>query len=332
MAEERVLDRNLALEAVRVSEAAAIACSKWMGRGDETAADQAAVDAMRSALNGLDIEGTVVIGEGERDEAPMLFIGEKVGTGKGPKVDIALDPLEGTTICATGGQNALAVLAMAEDGGFLHAPDTYMDKIAVGGGLPDGVVDLDAKPADNLASLARAKGCEVSSLVVMILDRPRHEALISAVREAGARIRLIKDGDVAGVIATTRPETGIDMYVGIGGAPEGVLAAAALQCIGGQMEARLVFRKEDERARARAMGLDDLDRKFSLDELAHGDIMFAATGVTGGWMLKGVERVAIGVTTQSLVMRSKTGTIRVIEALHNLERKPFQENDPRRFA
>ena len=326
MAEARNLDRNLALEAVRVTEAAAIACWDWMGRGDEHAADQAAVDAMRTALNGLDIEGTVVIGEGERDEAPMLFIGERVGTGRGPKVDIALDPLEGTTICATGGSNALTVLAMAEDGGFLHAPDVYMDKIAVGGGLPDGVVDLDETPGANLANLARAKGRDVSDLVVMILNRPRHAELIAKSREAGARIRLIQDGDVAGVIATTRPETGIDMYAGIGGAPEGVLAAAALQCIGGQMMGRLVFNNDEQRERARQMGDADIDRKLLLDDLAHGDIMFAATGVTGGWMLAGVQRLPEAVTTQSMIMRSKTGTIRVIEATHNLRRKAIPGN------
>ncbi len=329
MAKVRGLDRNLALEAVRVTEAAAIACSKWMGRGDEHAADQAAVDAMRQALNALDIDGTVVIGEGERDEAPMLFIGEKVGTGRGPKVDLALDPLEGTTICATGGPNALAVLAMAEDGGFLHAPDIYMDKIAVGGGLPDGVVDLDEEPGRNLVNLASARGCEVSDLVVMILDRPRHEELIAKVREAGARIRLIQDGDVAGVIATTRPETNIDIYIGIGGSTEGVLAAAALQCVGGQMMGRLVFSKDAERARSRRMGLAEPDRKFTLDGLAHGDIMFAATGVTGGWMLKGVHRTPGGITTQSLVLRSKTGTVRVIDAAHSMERKPMLKGEAR---
>ena len=326
MTEARSLDRNLALEAVRVSEAAAIACWDWMGRGDEHAADQAAVDAMRTALNGLDIDGTVVIGEGERDEAPMLYIGERVGTGRGPKVDIALDPLEGTTICATGGNNALAVLAMAEDGGFLHAPDVYMDKIAVGGGLPDGVVDLDESPGANLANLARAKGRDVSDLVVMILNRPRHAELITKSREAGARIRLIQDGDVAGVIATTRPETGIDMYVGIGGAPEGVLAAAALQCVGGQMMGRLVFNNDEQRARARQMGDADIERKLMLGDLAHGDIMFAATGVTGGWMLDGVQHLANAVTTQSMIMRSKTGTIRVIEATHNLRSKSIPES------
>ncbi len=321
MAQDGALDRNLSLEAVRVTEAAAIASIDWMGRGDEHAADQAAVDAMRRALNGLDIDGTVVIGEGERDEAPMLFIGEKVGTGKGPKVDIALDPLEGTTITATGGSNALAVLALAEDGGFLHAPDTYMEKIAVGAGIPEGVIDLDDTPGVNLANLARAKGCEVSDLVALILNRERHEELIAKTREAGARIRLIQDGDVAGVIATSRPETGIDIYMGTGGAPEGVLAAAALQCIGGQMMGRLVFRNDDERARASRMGVTDFNAKYRLDDLAHGDIAFAATGVTEGWMLKGVEKRPHGFTSQSMVMRSKTGTVRVITAEHDVRRK-----------
>ena len=317
------LDRDLALEAVRVSEAAAIAAAMLMGRGDEKAADQVAVDAMRRGLNGLEIEGTVVIGEGERDEAPMLYIGEKVGLGTGPKVDIALDPLEGTTICATGGANSLAVLALAEHGGFLHAPDTYMDKIAVGGGLPDGVVDLDLSPRENLERLAEARGIPVGDLVVLILNRPRHEDLIAAVRKAGARIRLIQDGDVAGVIATTRPETGIDLYMGIGGAPEGVLAAAALQCIGGQFQGRLNFRNDDEKARARRMGIEDLGRKYAMGELAHGDIFFAATGVTDGWMLRGVHRRGSRVTTESIVMRSRTGTVRVVSAEHNLDRKTF---------
>ena len=322
MAKDGALDRNLSLEAVRVTEAAAIAAVAWMGRGDEHNADQAAVDAMRTALNGLDIDGTVVIGEGERDEAPMLFIGEKVGTGKGPRVDIALDPLEGTTITATGGSNALAVLALAEDGGFLHAPDTYMEKIAVGAGLPDDVVDLDETPGRNLASRAKAKGCEVSDLVALILNRPRHEEIIAKTREAGARIRLIQDGDVAGVIATSRRETGIDIYMGTGGAPEGVLAAAALQCIGGQMMGRLVFRNDDERARASRMGITDFSAKYKLGDLAHGDIAFAATGVTSGWMLKGIEMRPGVITSQSMVMRSKTGTVRVISAEHDLRRKP----------
>jgi fructose-1,6-bisphosphatase II / sedoheptulose-1,7-bisphosphatase len=318
------MDRNLALEAVRVSEAAALSASRLMGRGDEKAADQAAVDAMRQALNSLNIDGTVVIGEGERDEAPMLFIGEKVGTGHGPQIDIALDPLEGTTITAKGGANALAVLAMADHGGFLNAPDVYMDKIAVGGGLPDGIVDLDESPATNLKNLARAKQAEIADLVVCILDRPRHAELIAKVREAGARIMLIGDGDVSGVIATSEPETGIDIYMGSGGAPEGVLAAAALRCIGGQMQGRLLFRNDDERGRAHRLGVTDLNRKYGLLDLAHGDVMFAATGVTNGSMLKGVRRVPGGAFTHSVVMRSKTGTVRYIEATHDFTRKqPF---------
>ncbi len=321
------LDRDLALEAVRVSEAAAIAAAKRMGRGDEKAADQVAVDAMRRGLNGLEMDGTVVIGEGERDEAPMLYIGEKVGTGSGPEVDIALDPLEGTTICATGGANSLAVLALAEHGGFLNAPDTYMDKIAVGGGLPVGVVDLDRSPAENLVSLADAKGVAVSDLVVLILNRPRHGALISAVRAAGARIRLISDGDVAGVIATTRPETGIDLYMGIGGAPEGVLAAAALQCIGGQFQGRLNFRNDEEKVRAGKMGIEDLNKKYAIEELAHGDIFFCATGVTDGWMLRGVHSHGNHISTESIVMRSRSGTVRVVSAEHNLHRKSFDLGD-----
>ncbi|MDH3914407.1 MAG: class II fructose-bisphosphatase [Rhodospirillales bacterium] len=318
------MDRNLALEAVRVTEMAALAASRLMGRGDEMAADQAAVNAMREALNGLAIDGTVRIGEGERDEAPMLYIGEKVGAG-GPKIDIALDPLEGTTITAKGGQNALAVMAMAEEGGFLHAPDTYMDKIAVGGGLPDDVVDLDAAPAANLKSLAGAKRLEVGDLVVCILDRPRHGELIAKIREAGARIMLISDGDVSGVIATSRTDSGVDLYWGIGGAPEGVLAAAALRCIGGQFQGRLVFRTDDERARARRCGVTDFDRKYSLHELAGGEVMFAATGVTDGSMLKGVRRHQGGATTQSMVMRSNTGTVRIIDARHNFERKTWSD-------
>ena len=319
------MERNLALEAVRVTEAAALAASRLMGRGDEKAADQAAVNAMREALNGLSIDGTVVIGEGERDEAPMLYIGEKVGAG-GPKTDIALDPLEGTTLTAKGGPNAMAVIAMAEEGGFLNAPDTYMQKIAVGGGLPDGVVDLDSSPAENLNELAKAKKTDVADLVVCILDRPRHAEIIAGVREAGARIMLIGDGDVSGVMATSRLQSGVDMYIGTGGAPEGVLAAAALRCIGGQMEGRLVFRNEDERARARRCGIEDFDRKYNLHELAGGDVMFAATGVTDGSMLEGVRRFAHGATTQSMVMRSKTGTVRMVEAEHNFDRKTWYDN------
>ncbi|UEM24021.1 class II fructose-bisphosphatase [Skermanella mucosa] len=314
------MDRNLALEVVRVTEAAALSASLLIGRGDEKLADQAAVDAMRQALNSLAIEGTVVIGEGERDEAPMLYIGEKVGTG-GPKVDIALDPLEGTTITATGGPNALAVVAMAEEGGFLNAPDVYMDKIAVGGNLPENVVDLDETVANNLKNLAKAKGAEVSELLVCILDRPRHSELIAKVREAGARIMLISDGDVSGVIATSQPESGVDMYMGSGGAPEGVLAAAALRCIGGQFQGRLLFRNDDEKARAARWGVTDLTRKYELNDLASGNVMFAATGVTTGTMLRGVRRFAGGAVTHSIVMRSKSGTVRIVEAHHNFRRK-----------
>ncbi len=319
-------DRNLAMEAVRVTEAAALAASKLMGRGNEKEADRAAVNAMRGALNGLSIEGTVVIGEGERDKAPMLYIGEKVGNAQedcGPAVDIALDPLEGTTICAKGGVNALAVIAIGEKGSFLHAPDVYMNKIAVGGNLPAGVIDLDHSAATNLKHLAKAKKCAVSDLVVCILERERHEELIAKVREAGARIQLIADGDVAGVIATSRPDTGVDMYMGIGGAPEGVLAAAALRSIGGQMQARLIFSRAEEKSRAKRMGISDLNRKYKLEDLAKGDVMFAATGVTDGTMLRGVRRFPDGAITHSIVMRSKTGTVRLIEAHHNFTRKTW---------
>ncbi len=322
------MDRNLALESVRVTEAAALAASRLMGRGDEMAADQAAVNAMRETLNRLAIDGTVVIGEGERDQAPMLYIGEKVGAG-GPKIDIALDPLEGTTITAKGGQNALAVIAMAAAGGFLNAPDTYMDKIAVGGGLPgdrpgdlpEDLIDLDQEPEVNLANLAKARKVDISDLVACILDRPRHQELIAKVRAAGARIALIGDGDVSGVIATSQPGSGVDIYLGIGGAPEGVLAAAALRCLGGQFQGRLVFRTDDERARAKACGITDFNRKYGLHDLAAGEVMFAATGVTDGTMLKGVRRFQGGATTQSMVMRSKSGTQRIIEARHDLTRK-----------
>jgi fructose-1,6-bisphosphatase II / sedoheptulose-1,7-bisphosphatase len=316
------MDRNLALEVVRVTERAALSASMLMGRGDEKAADQAAVNAMREALNSLAIDGCVVIGEGERDEAPMLFIGEEVGAG-GPKIDIALDPLEGTTITAKGGPNALAVVAMASEGGFLNSPDVYMDKIAVGGGLPDEVIDLDATPLENLQALAKAKKMDVRDLVVCILDRPRHSDLIAKVRAAGARIMLIGDGDVSGVIATSQPESGVDLYMGSGGAPEGVLAAAALRCIGGQFQGRLIFRNDGERGRAARCGITDFDRKYKLEDLASGDVMFAATGVTDGSMLRGVRRNASGATTHSMVMRSKTGTVRLIEAFHNFTRKPW---------
>ena len=286
---KKILDRILTLELVRVTERAAVAASSLVGRGQEKKADQAAVDAMRKELNRLNIDGEVVIGEGERDEAPMLYIGEKVGKGGGPKVDIALDPLEGTTICATGGSNALSVIAMAEEGGLLQAPDVYMEKIAVGPGVPPDVVDLDETTVKNLENLARAKGRDISDLVACILNRPRHEELILKTREAGARIQLIQDGDVAGVIATAREDTGIDIYMGIGGAPEGVLAAAALRCIGGQMQGRLVFRNDEEKNRAAKLGVDDLARKYDLGEMAKGEVMFAATGVTDGSMLRGVR-------------------------------------------
>ncbi len=317
---DMMMDRNLALEVVRVTEAAALSASRLMGRGDEKAADQAAVDAMRSALNGLEIDGTVVIGEGERDEAPMLYIGEKVGRG-GPKVDIALDPLEGTTITAKGGPNALAVIAMAEEGGFLNAPDVYMDKIAVGPAVPEGVVDIDESPARNLKELSSILKKDISDILVCILDRPRHEELIARVRQAGARIMLISDGDVSGVIATAEPQSGVDLYLGSGGAPEGVLAAAALRCIGGSFQGRLLFRNEEERKRAARWGITDLDRKYDLMDLASGEVMFAATGVTDGAMLDGVRRFAHRATTHSIIMRSKTGTVRRIATEHNFQIK-----------
>ena len=323
---ENFMDRNLAMEVARVTEAAALAASKLVGRGDKVAADQVAVDAMRDALNSLNIRGTVVIGEGERDEAPMLYIGEEVGegfkTGSGPEIDIALDPLEGTDITAAGGPNALAVVAMTDKGGFLNAPDTYMDKIAVGPDVNPNVLDLDAPIGDVLAKIAKEKDAQIGDLMVCILDRPRHEELIADVRKAGARITLIGDGDVSAVIATTDPDTGIDLYVGNGGAPEGVLAAAALQCIGGSMLGRLVFHTDVERERAEKWGITDMDAIYTTDDLAKGDnVMFAATGVTDGTMLRGVRRYAGGAKTSTIVMRSKSGTVRRIEATHNLRRK-----------
>lgn len=305
------LKRELVLEMARVTEAAAIASEKLIGRGDEKAADAAAVKAMREAFNKLEIDGTIVIGEGERDEAPMLYIGEKVGKG-GEKVDIALDPLEGTTICAKNMPNALTVLAVAEDGKLLNAPDVYMDKIAVGGGLPDGVIDLDKTPTENVNSVAAAKGKKPVDVMVCVLDRPRHAKIIEELRGLGCGIMLIGDGDVAGIIATTDPMTGVDLYIGSGGAPEGVLAAAALRCIGGQLQARLLFRNDDERARAAKWGVKDLNRKYYLEDLAQGDVIFAATGVTDGNMLKGVHRVGNKVTTESIVMRASTRTVRRI--------------------
>ncbi|MFQ5514765.1 MAG: class II fructose-bisphosphatase [Myxococcota bacterium] len=316
------MDRNMALELVRATEAAALASARLMGRGDETAADQAAVNAMRAALNRIEMDATVVIGEGERDEAPMLYIGEKVGTGHGPRIEIALDPLEGTTICATGGANALSVIAAAEEGGFLHAPDTYMDKIAVG---PEarGAIDIDRSPTENLQVIAKAKGVPVEDLTVVILDRPRHEKLIDEVRRSGARIKLIKDGDVSAAIATCSRETHVDVLMGIGGAPEGVIAAAALRCVGGEIQGRLKPRNQEEVERARAMGVEDVDAKLTLSDLASGDVMFAATGVTSGDFLKGVRFRPQGALTQSVVMRSRTGTIRYIDAEHNFRLKPL---------
>jgi fructose-1,6-bisphosphatase II / sedoheptulose-1,7-bisphosphatase len=309
------LDRSFSLEAVRVTEAAAINAARQIGRGDEKAADAAAVEAMRAAFNILPIDGTVVIGEGERDEAPMLFIGEKVGSG-GIKVDIALDPLEGTTLTAKALPNALAVMAMAEPGTLLNAPDTYMDKIAIGGGYAEGVIDLDADPADNIRSLAKAKGVKPHEITALVLDRPRHEKIIAAVRSTGAAVQLITDGDVAGIIATSDPATGIDIYIGQGGAPEGVLAAAALRCVGGQIQTRLIFKKEDEKRRAEKLGITDFNRKYTLMDLASGDVVFSATGVTDGSMLKGVKVTREHIFTESIVMRSATGTVRWIRTRH----------------
>jgi fructose-1,6-bisphosphatase II / sedoheptulose-1,7-bisphosphatase len=315
-------DRNLALELVRVTEAAALAASRWIGRGEKDAADGAAVEAMRRAFDTVAIDGTVVIGEGEMDEAPMLFIGEKLGLG-GPAMDIAVDPLEGTSIAAKGAPNALAVVALAEHGNFLHAPDIYMDKIAVGPGLPEDVVNLAAPVRENLHNLARAKNRRIEDLMVCILERDRHADIIAACREAGARITLIGEGDVAGVIATSQPEAGIDMYIGSGGAPEGVLAAAALRCIGGQMQGRLVFEDDAQITRARGMGITDPNRIYSLTDMAKGDVMFAATGITSGQMLRGVERFGNGAITHSMVMRSKSGTVRYVEARHNFRMKSW---------
>ncbi len=317
------LDRVLVLEMVRVTEAAAIAASKLVGRGDEKAADAAAVEAMRIALNELPMDGTVVIGEGERDEAPMLYIGEKVGSaiGTGPRIDIALDPLEGTTITAQAGPNSLAVLAIAEEGGLLNAPDVYMDKLAIGPGYADGLVGLDKSPTENVLALATAKGVRADEIIACVLDRPRHEKLIAELRALGCGIMLIPDGDVAGVIAVPNPETPIAIYMGSGGAPAGVLAAAALRCVGGQFQGRLLFRNDDERARARKWGIADLDRIYRLEELAKGDVIFAATGVTDGSLLKGVKRRKDGImTTETVVMRASSGTIRWVRGEHRIVR------------
>ncbi|GAA3786188.1 class II fructose-bisphosphatase [Qipengyuania pelagi] len=313
------LDRILVLEMVRVTEAAAVAASKLIGRGDEKAADAAAVEAMRQAFDELYMDGTVVIGEGERDEAPMLYIGEKVGgaPGKGPKIDIALDPLEGTTITAKAGPNSLAVLAAAGEGDLLNAPDVYMDKLAVGPGYPDGIIDLAKSPTENVKAVAEAKGVAPGDIIVCVLDRPRHADLIAELRALGCGVVLIGDGDVAGVIAVTDEDTTIDMYMGQGGAPEGVLAAAALRCVGGQFNGRLVFRNEDEKARAAKWGIDDLDRIYTRDDLVKGDCIFAATGVTSGSLLEGVKYRRDGkMTTESVVMRASSGTVRWIKGEH----------------
>jgi fructose-1,6-bisphosphatase class II len=315
------MDRNFALEFVRVTEAAALESARWMGRGDEKAADHAAVEAMRKMLGSISFDGTVVIGEGERDEAPMLYIGEKVGKGQGQKLDLALDPLEGTTICARGGNNSISVIAIAEEGNFLHAPDCYMEKIAVG---PEarGAISLDATPTENLREIAKAKRCHVEDLTVVILDRPRHQDLIAEVRATGARIYMIGDGDVSAAIATCKPESGVDVLMGTGGAPEGVIAAAALRCTGGDFQGKLVFRSESEKDRARRMGIQDLNRIYGIQDLARGNVMFCATGVTHGPFLGGVRFFAGGATTHSVVMRSETGTVRMIQADHHFDRKP----------
>jgi fructose-1,6-bisphosphatase class II len=321
-----LMERSLALEFARVTEAAALSCARWMGKGDAKGADQAAVDAMRRAFDLIPVKGTVVIGEGERDEAPMLYIGEQVGHGwtdgeDAPRVDIAVDPLEGTNLCATGAEGAIAVLAIADDGKFLNAPDTYMEKIAVGAAGRDSI-DLTKSPSWNLSALAEAKRCRVDELTAIILDRPRHAALIAEVRKAGARIRLIGDGDVSAAIATCKPGSGIDILFGTGGAPEGVLAAAALRCVGGALQGRLSYRNDDERARAEKMGVQDHGRIYKTEDLASGDVMFAATGVTDGAFLRGAHFHPGGATTHSVVMRSRSGTVRYIEATHSFDKKP----------
>ncbi len=312
------MNRNFALEFVRVTEAAALSCSRYMGRGDEKLADQAAVDAMREALNSIEFDGRVVIGEGERDEAPMLYIGEKVGKGGSARLDLALDPLEGTTICANGLNNSISVIAIAEDGNFLHAPDCYMEKIAVG---PEamGAIDLNHTPTQNLKEIAKAKKCLVSDLTAIILDRPRHQELIKEVRMSGARIWLIGDGDVSAAIATTQPGSGVDVLFGTGGAPEGVIAAAALRCRGGDFVGRLILKKDDEIARARKMGIEDPNKIYSIHQLAKGNVMFSATGVTQGTFLNGIRLFPGGAYSHSIVMRSETGTVRYIQTEHHFK-------------
>ncbi|NBT57738.1 class II fructose-bisphosphatase [bacterium] len=315
------MDRNLALEFVRVTEAAALSVGRWIGRGQEKSADAAAVESMRKAFDSIRFDGTIVIGEGERDEAPMLFIGEKVGSGEGPKIEIACDPLEGTTITALGRSEALSVIAAGEPGCLLHAPDTYMDKIAVGP-LAKGAIDITKSPSWNLKEVAKAMGKSVEDMMVIILDRPRHQELIREVRECGSRIRLIGDGDVSAAIATVREETGIDMLMGVGGAPEGVIAAAALRCLGGDMQGVLKFRSDEEKVRAKQMGINDEKRIYGLEDLAKGNVMFIATGITHGSFLSGVRYTSRGAHTHSIVMRSETGTVREIRAHHHFAKKP----------
>ena len=314
-----VPEGNLGVELARITESAAIAGAPWQGRGDKIAADQAAVDAMRTQLNNLEIQGVVVIGEGERDEAPMLYIGEEVGTGTGPQVDIALDPLEGTTLTAKDMPNALAVIAMGPRGSMLHAPDTYMDKLAVGPGFRRGVVTMDMSPAERVNALAAAKGCSTEDITVCVLERPRHEDMIAEIRTTGAAIRLITDGDVAGVIHCAEPSTGIDMYMGSGGAPEGVLAAAALKCMGGQMFGKLVFRNDDEKGRAKKAGITNFDRVYTRDDMVTGDVIFAATGVTDGSILPGIKREPGFLTAETILMRSKTGSVRRMNYRHPID-------------
>lgn len=311
----KALPAHLFIDAKSLTEASAIKCYEWIGKGDEKEADQAAVTAMRRKFNEINIDGTIVIGEGERDEAPMLFIGEKVGCGN-IEVDIAVDPLEGTTICANALPGSIATLAFASKGGFLNAPDVYMEKIAIGPGYPEGIIDLDNTPAENIKNLAKAKKCDVSDITVSILKRPRHDEMIAKVRATGARVQLISDGDVAGVIATAMPDTKVDMYMGMGGAPEGVLAAAALRCIGGQMQGRLIFRNDNEKKRARTIGIKDLNKKYQLLDLARGDVIFAATGVTDGWFLEGVKFSKTQCTTHSIVMESSTQSINYLKSIH----------------
>lgn len=315
------MDRNLALELVRVTEAAALACGRFVGKGDKISADEAATNAMRRTLDSVGINGTVVIGEGEMDEAPMLYIGEKVGNGSAPEVDIAVDPLEGTSICAKGMNGSIATIAMAPRGGFLHAPDMYMEKIAVGPSAK-GVIDINASPAENLKRIAEVKGCYVEDLTVVVLDRPRHEKMVNEIRRAGARIHLIPDGDVAPAIAAAVEGSGVDLLLGIGGAPEGVLAAAALKCMGGDMQGRLVFMSQEERDRAKSMGIEDFDKVYTTDEMARGDVFFAATGVTNGDLLRGVRYFGGGAETHSIVMRSKSRTVRFIQSSHYFDYKP----------